>query len=164
MIGQIKRFYDSESNNKGPKLKVDVYERHNELHPDLSDQVSLNKFHPRDERRLFKSGKILKVDFEQVEEKCYVRHKDHIEDQDRFKAEKGRFWVKDKVSTCLDPNGCIRLTDLVPLPAEEMKYSERSKIELQLEEYEKSEFFQHNKALRTLVSPNLPHFSVYGMS
>jgi hypothetical protein len=159
IIGQVKRFYHTQ-HKKGPQLKVDVYERVDELHIPLSDQVSNKTFRVADDRKLYKSGKTIEVDFGQVEEKCYVRHKDHIEDRDRFKAEKGRFWVKDKVPASVDPNGYIRLNGLVPLPAEEIEYSERSKIELQLEEYEKSEFFKHNKALRTMVSSNLSHSSV----
>jgi hypothetical protein len=162
-IGQIKKFYHTK-NKKGPQLKVDVYERHDELHLPLSDQVSNKTFRVGDEKKLFKSGKTIMVNFEQVEEKCYVRHKDHIEDRDRFKAEKGRFWVKDKIPASVNSMEWIRLNDLVPLPAEEIKYSERSKIELQLEEYEKSEFFKHNKPLRTLVSLKLPQSSIHRMS
>jgi hypothetical protein len=161
IIGQIKEINGTKTNIR---LRIEVYERHDELHAHLFDQASDNTFRVADERRLFKSGKTMKVDFEQVEEKCFVRHNDHIEDKDRFKAEKGRFWVKDKVPDHINPNGCIRLRDLVPFPAEEMEYSERSKIELQSEEYEKSEFFKHNKPLRTLVSPNLANSATREMS
>jgi hypothetical protein len=79
------------------KIKVDIFERYDNLHNStwFEEAASGGQHSIRDNRRLYRSGKSMRVPLEDLEGKCHVRHQDHIANMDLYKNEKDTFWLKE---------------------------------------------------------------------
>ncbi|KAE8453267.1 hypothetical protein EG329_011334 [Mollisiaceae sp. DMI_Dod_QoI] len=167
VIGQIKRIYVSRGkrywlsayqnkrivNDAKIKIKVDIFERYDTFHADWFQEFNHRerKHAIRDERRLYLSGKTLKIAADRLDGKCIIRPGSYfadIEELDRFKDEEDRFWVKDQVSPHVDPNKKIQIADLIRLDT--LNYSDRSEEEMKKNQERMDNFLRHGKKLRGL--------------
>jgi hypothetical protein len=161
-IGQIKKIpftsndlyfslLKSRSNEKSLKIKVELYTRYDRFHKSYFNEFLDGQRHgTRDERRLYKSQRLKSVWADQIDGKCYVRHRQDIDDLEKYKDEDDCFWVADKVSDEVDPKGVIRHRDLRPLPSWELKSLPRHDIHLTVERKRIEDFHRSGKKLRGL--------------
>jgi BAH domain/C-5 cytosine-specific DNA methylase len=141
----------SRTNEKLLKIKVDLYKRYDRFHKSYFEEFQDRQQHAiRDERRLYKSVKTKRIWADQIDGKCHVRHRQHIDDLDKYKDDKDCFWVADEVPPDMDPRGEIRQRDLMPLSPKELKYSAFNDNHLAVERKRVEDFQRKGGKLRGL--------------
>jgi hypothetical protein len=85
---------------------------------------------------------------DQVDGKCYVRHKKDIENMEQWKDENDRWWMNEQVSNDVDPEGGIRQPDLSPLPS--LNYAEQTERYLANQANRRDNFLRNFEKLRGL--------------
>ncbi|KAK0107707.1 hypothetical protein ONS96_003507 [Cadophora gregata f. sp. sojae] len=112
-------------------LRIASYQRYDDLLPSFYEEIeSGGKHKVRDSRRLFATGSTFRINAADLDGKCFVFHRDHIDNLDNYKNQNNTFWVEDRLSPHVNPRSSIRLRDLCPLDRDEMTYSTQSKLEL----------------------------------
>ncbi|KAH7397790.1 S-adenosyl-L-methionine-dependent methyltransferase [Cadophora sp. MPI-SDFR-AT-0126] len=162
-IGQITQIYlhqgailhsktkSREVDEKNISIRVSCFRRYDDLLPSFQKEVDSGaKQKVRDSRRLLATGAIIRVNAVDLDGKCYVLHRDHIEDLDSFKDQKDTFWVQERVSEKINPKSHIRLRDLRHLDSEDMIYSSESNAEFHTQMKRVQDFLKHGKKPRTL--------------
>ncbi|CZS96724.1 uncharacterized protein RAG0_05935 [Rhynchosporium agropyri] len=161
-IGQITRIYANlQSYNKKTALikeeklliEVDIYDRVDRFHKPWFEEFT-NGAVPkvRDERRLYYTEincprDRARIMLNQLDGKCYVRHRDDITDMDRYRDKNDHFWVDQQVSELVDAGGDTKESDLVRLGREYMRYSDQSTIDAENEEIQNEDFSSNGKKL-----------------
>ena len=132
------------------KIKVDIFERYDTLHNRtwFEEAVAGERHNIRDHRRLYCSGKSMKIRVEDLEGKCHVRHQKDIVNMDLYKNERDTFWLKEEVKSGIDPHGVIRREDLCLLKPERIQYSVQSEEEIAVKQEMMADFLENGKKLR----------------
>jgi hypothetical protein len=147
-IGQIKKIkvLDSSKEALQPEdliIFMEVYERSDRFHPGWSVDADA-KHTVRDERRLFRTRTTEKVKLANLDGCCFVKHVEHIGDLNAYKDMDDTFWVADQLIPFRDPE------DVMPLPAEEVKYSKASIKSLRLRKQRADQFKKYGTPLWTM--------------
>jgi hypothetical protein len=159
-IGQIERIYlphrsrypitlEPRVNNQNLMIKVALYDRYDKFYAKYYEEFQEGRAHSkRDNTRLYQSGVTAKILVDQIDGKCYVRHRKDIENLEQWKEERDRFWVSEQVAHDIDPLGTIRRRDLSPLPF--LEYAEQTEKDLVTQAKRIGVFLKKFKELRGL--------------
>jgi hypothetical protein len=133
-IGQIKKVSLDEG---GLIVLVDLFKRYDRFHKDYFEEFQDGQNHGfRDNRRLYKACQTKTIWADQIDGKCYVHHRQDIENLGRYKDQPDRFWADLQVDEMVDPQGVIRPRDLVPLNALEYSKITEKKLKAELKQIE----------------------------
>jgi DNA-cytosine methyltransferase len=134
------------------KIKVNIFERYDTLQNStwFEEATSGRRHSIRDNKRLYRSGKSMKIQLEDLEGKCHVRHQNHIANMDLYKEQKNTFWLKEEVKRGIDPHGVIRREDLCLLRPEHIQYSAQSEEEIAFKREIEADFLENGTKLRAM--------------
>lgn len=143
-IGHIKKI---SLNEDELVVLVDLYKRYDRFHKHYFEEFQDGQNHrARDNRRLYKAGRTKSIWAHSIDGKCYVQHRQDIENLERYKDQPDRFWADLQVDEMVDPHGEIRPRDLVPLDT--LEYSKRTEKQLKAELKQIEAFRNNGKKLR----------------
>ncbi|KAM3085780.1 hypothetical protein ACMFMG_002842 [Clarireedia jacksonii] len=147
-IGQIKKIRVLTFSNKELLLEdliiyIEVYERSDKFHPGWSANADAKQT-IRDERKLFCTRRTEKVNPDHLDGRCFVKHVDHIGNLNDYKDMDDTFWVADQLILFRYPE------EVMPLPAEQLKYSKASIKSLMLRKERADRFKKYGTRLLTM--------------